>query len=98
MASPDSPLSNHHISSWNANGGYRNTSMDAHTQGLDALSAAASRDPYPLQSQVSVPVDPTMGRNNINFNQPEIPASVSSIASPNHVRNTMPPPSSPSAS
>ncbi|PGH18932.1 hypothetical protein AJ80_04259 [Polytolypa hystricis UAMH7299] len=94
MASlPNTPISNHRTPTWNSNNNthYRHSSLDVHTHGLEALSAAATRDPYPLPPQVSGAIDPAMGRNNA-FNQHEISPS---LTSPNHGRNNMPPPSSP---
>ena len=98
MTSPDTPLSNQRNSVWNTNGTYQTSSIDAQRHGLEALSAAATGNSYQLQPTLSVPVDPTMGQSNVPFNQPEISTSLASIASPNHARNTMPPPVSPSAS
>src|SRR6266496_6164500 len=98
MRSADTPLSDQCSSVWATNGTYQSSSIDTQTQGLDALSAAATRDSYPLQPPVSVPVDPTMGRSNISFNQPDISMALASIASPDHARNSMPAPASPSTS
>lgn len=98
VISPDTPLSNQRSSVWDTNGIHRTSSIGGETQGLEALSAVATRDSYPLQPPLSVPIDPTTGQNNVPFNQPDNPPSLTSIASPTHGRSTMPPPVSPSAS
>ncbi|KAK2800450.1 hypothetical protein FQN50_008124 [Emmonsiellopsis sp. PD_5] len=95
MASPSHPMPHTQPMTWNTNGSYRHSSIDGQTHGLEALSAAATRDAYPLQQQS---IDPSMSRNNMAFNQPDLTPSMASMASPNHLRHNIPHPTSPSAS
>lgn len=99
MASPGTPVSSHQTPNWNDSSHYPHTSIDGQTHGLEALSAAATRDAYTLQSQPSVAIEPSLRRNSVSFHHTEVPVtSVNSISTPNHVRNAIPAPASPSTS
>lgn len=96
LASPGTSLPNRQA--WSHTGSYQHPPMDVQTHGLEALSAAATQDTYTLQQHTNpMAVDPTMGRNNVTFNPPDIPQQIPSIPSPNQTRNPLPP-TSPSAS
>lgn len=96
IASPGNPLPNR--PAWNPNGSYQHAAIDVQPHGLEALSAAATRDTFTLQQHTNpMAVDPSMSRNNVTFNPPDIPQQMASIPSPNQARNPLPP-ASPSAS
>lgn len=70
------------------------------THGLEALSAAATGDPYGLQQHQqhqTVPVNPSV-HTNVAFTQSELQHSIGSVPSPNQMRISMAPPTSPSLS
>lgn len=94
MTSPDAMGPDHRHTDWNMDGNYRNAAADGPAHGLEALSTAASRDHYSFL-QPPLPADSGMVRNANPFNHPEMQHA---SQSPNQVRNTMPPPTSPSAS
>ncbi|PGH17877.1 hypothetical protein AJ79_00776 [Helicocarpus griseus UAMH5409] len=98
-SSPAPPVSNPQTLAWNTNDEFHHSSsMDGQTHGLEALSAAATRETYPLQQTQSVPLHPAMNRNNIAFSQSELPTSLASMPSSNHIRSTMPVSTSPPTS
>ncbi|KAF3484046.1 uncharacterized protein GIQ15_03370 [Arthroderma uncinatum] len=59
----DTPLGTHEECTWGHDGGYQASSMDAQTHGLDALSAAATAENYPLQ-QHQPSIDDVAEHNN----------------------------------
>ncbi|PGH32503.1 hypothetical protein GX50_04677 [[Emmonsia] crescens] len=88
------PVSSPQALAWTNNGDYRHlVSTDGKAPGLQALSAAATRETYPLQQTSSIPLHPSMDRNNIaddiRFGQSELPTSAS-MTSSNNIGSAIP--------
>ncbi|EEH34664.2 hypothetical protein PAAG_05713 [Paracoccidioides lutzii Pb01] len=108
IASTSDPAANPQPLTWDANDNYRHqSSLDAQTQGLEALSEAVTGGPYHhLRPNSSPPVHPSTSRNDIVSNlanntassQTELPAPLALTVSVNPTRPSMPAPTFSSAS
>ncbi|EEH16200.2 hypothetical protein PABG_06287 [Paracoccidioides brasiliensis Pb03] len=107
IASTSDPVANPQPLTWDANDNYRHqSSLDVQTQGLEALSEAATGGPYHLRPNSSPPVHPSTRRNDIVSNlanntassQAELPAPLALTVSVNPTRPSMPAPTFSSAS
>ncbi|KAK2871887.1 hypothetical protein FQN49_002724 [Arthroderma sp. PD_2] len=96
----DTPLDTHGTSTWNQDGEHQASSIDAQTHGLDALSAAATAENYPIHQPPPSVDNAEYSNSHVRFDHskhPQLPPSSSS--SPNNARTPVAaPPRSPSLS
>jgi hypothetical protein len=91
---PNQLSSDHHDNGWNMDASFQNTDISTPTHGLEALSAAATRDHYTFLPPPT-PTDNNMPRTGLAFSGATMPAV---SLSPSLPRTSMPPPVSPSVS